>query len=90
MTDFSRVPEEGVSHVVCGIFGIIDSAGVGVRQDDAATLSALAKCLTHRGPDGGSGILTDQVAIGMQRLAIIDPAGGMQPLWGPDQRREMP
>ena len=25
--------------------------------------------------------VADRVAIGMQRLAIIDPAGGMQPLW---------
>lgn len=64
---------------MCGIFGIIDRDGVGGR--DTATLSALAACLTHRGPDGGSGIVADRVAIGMQRLAIIDPAGGMQPLW---------
>lgn len=44
-------------------------------------LSALADGLMHRGPDGGNGIMTDRVAIGMQRLAIIDLAGGMQPLW---------
>jgi asparagine synthase (glutamine-hydrolysing) len=64
---------------VCGIFGIIDRNGL--RANDPAILSNLAECLEHRGPDGGSGILTRKAAIGMQRLAIIDPVGGMQPLW---------
>jgi len=64
---------------VCGIFGILNRSGL--RKNDPAVLSALADCLMHRGPDGGNGIMTDRVAIGMQRLAIIDLAGGMQPLW---------
>lgn len=63
---------------MCGIFGIVDRHG---NSDDVQVLSALAECLVHRGPDNGGGLATDQVSIGMQRLAIIDQAGGMQPLW---------
>ncbi|MEI6536080.1 MAG: asparagine synthase (glutamine-hydrolyzing), partial [Verrucomicrobiaceae bacterium] len=53
----------------------------GLREGDAAVLSRLGECLRHRGPDGVGGLATRQVGIGMRRLAIIDPAGGMQPLW---------
>ena len=71
--------QEGDEHGVCGIFGVVDR--VGLRENDPAVISALAEHLRHRGPDGGGGLVADRVAIGMQRLAIIDPAGGMQPLW---------
>ncbi len=64
---------------MCGIFGLVDRHAL--TQDDAATLAKLGECLRHRGPDGVGGIATEQVAIGMRRLAIIDTAGGMQPLW---------
>lgn len=64
---------------VCGIFGLIDRRGL--DGTDTEVLARLSNCLRHRGPDGAGGVATTKVAIGMRRLAIIDPAGGMQPLW---------
>jgi len=64
---------------VCGIFGIVDRRGL--RASDPEILTTLGSCLRHRGPDGGNGVVSDRCAIGMRRLAIIDTAGGMQPLW---------
>ncbi|MEJ0049519.1 MAG: hypothetical protein WDN04_28100 [Rhodospirillales bacterium] len=36
--------------------------------------------LAHRGPDGTRGAIMGQVALGHRRLAVIDVAGGAQPL----------
>jgi asparagine synthase (glutamine-hydrolysing) len=65
---------------MCGIAGIFMRGGAAA---EAATLQALADALIHRGPDstdlwhaGSVGLLSD-------RLAIMDVAGGDQPLYGP-------
>src|SRR5262245_5589995 len=65
---------------MCGIVGF---AGTG----DYTDLIAMAKSLSHRGPDG-DGFFTDPhapVYLGHRRLAIIDLAGGHQPMWNEDQ-----
>lgn len=64
---------------MCGIYGIIDRELI--RENDMPVLSAMGELLEHRGPDGGDQLVTEQVALGMQRLSIIDLAHGMQPLW---------
>lgn len=64
---------------MCGIYGIVDRQLI--REDDLPVLSAMAELLEHRGPDGGNQLVTERVALGMQRLSIIDLAHGMQPLW---------
>ena len=38
------------------------------------------RALGHRGPDGTAGAIAGQVALGHRRLAVIDVAGGIQPL----------
>ena len=68
---------------MCGIFGIISASGL--REEDPQLLRDLAAALVHRGPDGEGFIETKQVALGMRRLAIIDLAGGWQPLWNEDE-----
>jgi len=46
----------------------------------------MAKSIRHRGPDW-SGIYSDDKAImAHERLAIVDPASGKQPLFSPDQK----
>ena len=70
---------------MCGVYGIIDRDGI--REGDMPILSALAQALEHRGPDGGDRVVSGGVALGMQRLSIIDLASGMQPLW--NERRTM-
>jgi asparagine synthase (glutamine-hydrolysing) len=40
----------------------------------------MAACLAHRGPDGDGRLAHGRAALGCRRLAIIDVAGGAQPL----------
>jgi asparagine synthase (glutamine-hydrolysing) len=64
---------------VCGIAGSTDDA-------DARDVRAMCALLRHRGPDD-EGIHTDPVAglsIGTRRLAVMDVAGGHQPLCNED------
>jgi asparagine synthase (glutamine-hydrolysing) len=65
---------------MCGIAGF---AGLGDEGDLAAMTAALA----HRGPDG-QGLFSDAAAavhLGHRRLAIIDLAGGAQPMWNAER-----
>jgi len=61
---------------MCGIAGIHAPGG----QADAALVRAMTARLVHRGPDGDGFHAAGPVALGMRRLAIIDPAHGHQPL----------
>ena len=65
---------------MCGIAGF---AGIG----DQADLAAMTGALAHRGPDG-DGLFSDREAgvhLGHTRLAIVDLAGGGQPMWNADR-----
>jgi len=65
---------------MCGIAGLVLRPGASLRPGIAETLDA---ALAHRGPDG-SGRLADADALFVhRRLAVIDPAGGAQPLHEP-------
>src|SRR5262245_46718700 len=41
--------------------------------------------IRHRGPDSYGWQIDGAVALGMRRLAIIDPAGGQQPVYNEDR-----
>ncbi len=65
---------------MCGIAGF---SGLG----DQADLIAMTAALAHRGPDG-EGFYTDAATglyLGHRRLAILDRAGGNQPMWNADR-----
>ncbi len=67
---------------MCGIAGFV---GPGDRD----VLARMTQALRHRGPDG-EGLYADPdtpVFLGHRRLAIIDIAGGYQPMW--DGEREI-
>ena len=64
---------------MCGIAGIV--AAPEAPPPDAATLTALTRALAHRGPDGSGHTVVGHVALAHTRLAIIDLAGGDQPLF---------
>lgn len=66
---------------MCGIFGYFDRAR---RPLDDSTLRAMGHALHHRGPDDQGIFAGDGVAIGNQRLSIIDLAGGHQPFISDD------
>ncbi len=69
---------------MCGIVCAFD-----LKQESESLrpqLLEMSKSLRHRGPDW-SGIFSHEKAIlGHERLAIVDPASGKQPLFSPDQR----
>jgi asparagine synthase (glutamine-hydrolysing) len=62
---------------MCGIAGWIAKPGIAI---DPKRLTAMRHALTHRGPDGGAEHIAGPVALAHARLAIIDVAGGQQPL----------
>ena len=66
---------------MCGISLIIDSKNdnyYGIRN----RIYKMSKCLTHRGPDCNGIYINEsnQIAIGHERLSIIDPQSGQQPI----------
>jgi asparagine synthase (glutamine-hydrolysing) len=67
---------------MCGIGAILDPAGT--SGQDAA--ERMVEALRHRGPDGEALRRTGPVALAHTRLAIIDVAGGDQPLDSEDGR----
>jgi asparagine synthase (glutamine-hydrolysing) len=67
---------------MCGIAGIFDIGGQ--RPIDSALLHRMTDRLAHRGPDGSGFYIAPGVGLGHRRLAIIDVAGGQQPLFNED------
>ena len=65
---------------MCGICGMAGRAG----PPDLAVLRRMIGRLGHRGPDGCGYFRDERAALGHTRLAIIDTAGGAQPLCNED------
>lgn len=66
---------------MCGIFGYFDRRGVDLPLD---RLEAMGRVIRHRGPDDQGIYRSDGMAIGNQRLSIIDIGGGHQPFVSDD------
>lgn len=64
---------------MCGIAGLIMAPGA--PPPSAGVLDVLAAALAHRGPDGSGHSVVGRTALVHTRLAIIDLAGGDQPLF---------
>jgi asparagine synthase (glutamine-hydrolysing) len=64
---------------MCGIAGL--TLAPGMAPPNQRTLESLRAALAHRGPDGSGSIVIGQTALVHTRLAIIDLAGGDQPLF---------
>jgi asparagine synthase (glutamine-hydrolysing) len=64
---------------MCGIAGLV--LGPGAKAPSVETLSALAGAMAHRGPDGAGHSVVGRTALVHTRLAIVDVAGGDQPLF---------
>ncbi len=67
---------------MCGIAGWIDYQAPRVEVE--RLLEQMKRAVWHRGPDDDGSYVDEQAAIGMQRLAIIDLAGGRQPMANED------
>ena len=68
---------------MCGIAGIFDCRGRG--ETDRRLLRRMTGLLAHRGPDGDGFYHAPGVGLGHRRLAIIDLAGGAQPIFNEDR-----
>jgi asparagine synthase (glutamine-hydrolysing) len=69
---------------VCGIVGVYEYA----RREGGVSeplVEEMRDTLRHRGPDGAGTYVSQnrRVGLGHRRLAIVDPAGGTQPMHGP-------
>ena len=69
---------------MCGIVGIVNGAG---RKVERETLARMNRCIVHRGPDEDGFYLKESVGLAMRRLAIIDLAGGQQPIYNEDKTK---
>jgi asparagine synthase (glutamine-hydrolysing) len=67
---------------MCGITGFINANGEAVNTAVAEKMNA---AIIHRGPDEDGFYIHENVALAMRRLAIIDLAGGQQPIHNPDK-----
>ena len=67
---------------MCGIAGALAArSGAAIDSDHVRAMTA---ALAHRGPDGEGFYTQPRVVLGHRRLAIIDPAGGHQPMFNED------
>src|SRR5438309_1532565 len=71
------------NRTMCGITGYFDLAGS--DPIECARLHAMNDAIAHRGPDGDGFHLEPGVGLAMRRLAIIDVAGGQQPIYNEDR-----
>ena len=67
---------------MCGIAGALDLTGT--REFSHQRLLAMTGAIAHRGPDDEQVHIEPGVALGSRRLAIIDVAGGRQPIGNED------
>ncbi len=66
---------------ILGIFGLQPGDDIGALRRQALALSQRQR---HRGPDWSGVYVDDNVILVHERLAIVDPAGGSQPLRSAD------
>jgi asparagine synthase (glutamine-hydrolysing) len=62
---------------MCGICGFVNLDGAPASPEIVGKMN---RALRHRGPDDVGVLVEGAVALAMTRLAIIDPAGGHQPI----------
>lgn len=67
---------------MCGICGVFEPG----ERPGLSVVQAMCEQLAHRGPDGTGWLLDDDVALGHTRLALVDVAGGVQPMGTPDEK----
>src|SRR4029079_7391174 len=67
---------------MCGIVGVVRNDKSDVDREVVARMCA---AIRHRGPDDDGFYFNGAVGLGMRRLAIIDLAGGQQPIHNQDR-----
>ena len=65
---------------ICGIFNYKNK-----EQINSSIISHMLEAVKHRGPDGSDIFLSEEIALGFNRLSFLDLEGGMQPIWNEDK-----
>ena len=69
---------------MCGIVGVFD---LKVSAEDLRTqVLKMSKCIRHRGPDWSGIYCGNNAILAHERLAIVDPISGKQPLYSKDKK----
>ena len=68
---------------MCGITGVFGVNGA-IPPEVGRSVRAMCDALAHRGPDGEGLFGDDRAVLGHRRLAIIDRAGGREPMANED------
>jgi asparagine synthase (glutamine-hydrolysing) len=69
---------------MCGITGFVNANGATV---DRGVLERMNGRIVHRGPDDDGFYVYENAGLAMRRLAIIDVAGGQQPIHNADRTK---
>ena len=68
---------------MCGIIGLFNIHNEGEMRQEALKM---VRTIRHRGPDWSGVYSDDKVIMTHERLAIVDPASGHQPLFSQDKK----
>jgi asparagine synthase (glutamine-hydrolysing) len=68
---------------MCGIIGVFSPANK--AQELRSSVLEMSKKIRHRGPDWSGIYCEDKVILSHERLAIVDPQSGGQPLYSKDR-----
>ncbi|MES1223449.1 MAG: asparagine synthase B, partial [Bacteroidota bacterium] len=68
---------------MCGIIGVF-AVNIGIQELRPIVLD-MSKKIRHRGPDWSGVFSDDKVIFAHERLAIVDPQSGGQPLYSKDK-----
>lgn len=66
---------------MCGIAGFTNTKSIKPKE----ILSGMMAAISHRGPDSQGAFFDSQISLGINRLKIIDPQGGKQPVFNEDK-----
>jgi asparagine synthase (glutamine-hydrolysing) len=69
---------------MCGIVGFVSSNKNSINRE---LLESMNQAIFHRGPDEDGFFVSENAALAMRRLAIIDLAGGQQPIFNSDKTK---
>lgn len=69
---------------MCGIVGFVSSNKNSINRE---LLESMNQAIFHRGPDEDGFFVSENVGLAMRRLAIIDLAGGQQPIFNSDKTK---
>ena len=63
---------------MCGIYGYYSDQ---YKHNKLDVFKKIGKSLRHRGPDHEGEYVDGEIALGIQRLSVIDPEKGNQPIF---------